>query len=75
MLQPEPLHVENLTRLLNRSEVYPHKPVKHNSVLAEAQGADSFIESLIPEGVSPAKRAVIERLITLWLANAKLDVA
>ncbi len=75
MLQPDPLHLESLTRVLNRSEVISHKPGKRTTVLAEAQGIDSLFESLIPEGVSPAKRTVIERLITLWLTESKLDVA
>lgn len=75
MLQPEPLHLENLIRLVNPSEIVAQRPGRQNSVLAEAQGGDSLLESLIPEGVSPAKRAIIERLIALWVADSKLDVA
>lgn len=36
---------------------------------------DALLEALVPAGVSAAKRAVIERLITLSLTNQKLDVA
>jgi hypothetical protein len=75
MLQPEPFYIESLTRLLNRSDVAPQKSGKQNPVLAEAQKIDHLLESLIPEDVSPAKKAVIERLIALWVADSKLDVA
>jgi hypothetical protein len=75
MLQPEPFYIESLTRLLNRSEVTSQKSGKQNQVLAEAQKIDYLLENLIPENVSPAKKAVIERLITLWVADSRLDVA
>jgi hypothetical protein len=75
MLQPEPFYTESLTRLLNRSEATSQKPGKQNPVLAEAQKIDYLLENLVPENVSPAKKAVIERLITLWVADSRLDVA
>jgi hypothetical protein len=75
MLQPEPLHLENLTRPSPRFEAVNHKSVRQSKTLGEVQGMNLLAESLIPEGVSPAKRAVIERLITLWLNDSKLDVA
>ncbi len=75
MLQPEPLQLESLTQSSSRYEAVNHKTVRQNKILGEAQGMNMLAESLIPEGVSPAKRAVIERLIALWLDDSKLDVA
>jgi len=49
--------------------------VKSARVAVEPAERDALLEALIPAGVSPAKQAVIEQLVTLWLSKAKLDVA
>lgn len=36
---------------------------------------EALLQSLMLDDLSPAKRAVIERLVTLWLSNQRLDAA
>jgi hypothetical protein len=37
----------------------------------ESLQVDTLMASLVPQGISPDKRAVIERLVTLWVAKAE----
>ena len=75
MLQPEPLPIETLRLMVSRPEVRVSQQGKKIAGLSGNVGTSQLIESLIPEGVSPAKRAVLERLVTLWLTNPKPDMA
>ncbi len=75
MLQPDPLSIDALRLMVSRPEVRSSQQGKKVASLASPLGASQITESLMPEGVSPAKRAVIERLITLWVTNPKADIA
>ncbi len=75
MLQPESLPSDVLNRIAHCSGYASVQASKQKQVPVEPSVADvAFIETLIPKGVSPAKRAVIERLATLWLTGNELDV-
>lgn len=72
MLKPEPIHPT--------SRAWKSAPVSPDTVLTgEPTQVDALVESLMPEGVSANKRAVIDRLITIWSARqqaaSKLDIA
>ena len=40
-----------------------------------ASQIDALVESLMPEGLSANKQAVIEQLIAVWHAKAERDIA
>ncbi len=45
------------------------------SSMSPNQKQAELLRSLMPEGISPAKQAIIERLVALWVADSKVDVA
>lgn len=75
MLRPEHSSSNSLNRLSNHSDRSVSPSGKQSSVLAEVPDVDALVESLMPKGISPAKQAVIERLIMQWAAKAERDVA
>jgi len=76
MLQPEFLHSENLAHLAHyATDRATAQSVKSAAVAVEPAERDALLEALIPVGISPAKQAVVEQLISLWRSKAKLDVA
>jgi hypothetical protein len=75
MLQPEPLPLEATRLMVSRPEVRVSHQGKKIAGLPGHLGTSQIVESLMPDGVSPAKRAVIERLVTLWATNPKPDMA
>lgn len=77
MLQSESLHFDGTGGFsVGDSEHIQFRPGNRSRFASDSiNGHTALLESLIPEGVSPVKRAVIERLVTLWLADSRLDVA
>jgi hypothetical protein len=71
MFQPQRLHIHPL----DRSNRYNSSPVqetaKRSQVVAGSSNIDALINSLVPEGLSPNKRAIAEHLIMTWLQNAE----
>jgi hypothetical protein len=77
MLQSESFHFDSTDGFSVREGEYPQSRAGNRSrfILDSTNNRTALLESLMPDGVSPAKRAVIERLVTLWLAESRLDVA
>lgn len=76
MLQSESLHFDGTGGFsVGDSEHILRSGNRSRFASDSTNGHTALLESLIPEGVSPVKRAVIERLVTLWLADSRLDVA
>ena len=67
MLQPEPIGFQNSNYRTAKSEVAGIKPSSQSDALNRL----SDLENLIPENLSPNKRAVIETMVALWEAKAK----
>lgn len=76
MFRPDPLHPETFSRIPVRSSYPSNRQGNPSRFLADQPSQiDELIDSLMPEGVSPNKRAVIEQLVTLWQAKSTLDIA
>lgn len=75
MLRPEHFPSDSLNHLSAHSDRNTAPSGRQRRVLAEAPDVDALVASLMPQGVSPAKQAVIERLIMKWVSNAERDVA
>lgn len=64
------------------SEAVYHSPVqpkvrseKSNLAATEHSFPTELLQTLIPPGLSPNKRAIVEQLVTAWLAQSAQDVA
>ncbi|WP_421655593.1 hypothetical protein [Leptothermofonsia sp. ETS-13] len=77
MRQLNSIHSESMGRYPVDGGEYAQSQVtsQSQSFTSAVQKRTDLLEFLMPEGVSPAKQAIIERLVTLWLADSKLDVA
>lgn len=72
MLQPESLHLQGLAWL---SHITSPQAVSKTASRRESQvnsmTVDTLMKQLVPADISPNKRAIAERLITLWLEQAR----
>ncbi|XGV99138.1 MAG: hypothetical protein ACAF41_09390 [Leptolyngbya sp. BL-A-14] len=75
MLRPEHRQFDSLDRLSVHSDRETIQPARQSRLVAEASDTEALMESLMPKGISPAKQAIIERLIEMWVAKSELDVA
>ncbi|MBW4471831.1 MAG: hypothetical protein KME45_15675 [Stenomitos rutilans HA7619-LM2] len=75
MLRPEHRQFDSLDRLTAPSDRGTLPSGRQTRLLDEASDVEALMKSLMPEGISPAKQAVIERLIEMWVAKSELDVA
>jgi hypothetical protein len=79
MLHPDRLQSDTLNRASSPTNRASLQPGKQSRSLAEAYAepleVDALMASLVPQGTSPAKQAIIERLITLWVAKVEQGVA
>ncbi|MBW4692567.1 MAG: hypothetical protein KME27_12460 [Lyngbya sp. HA4199-MV5] len=75
MLRPEHRQFDSLDRFTAPSERGTLQADRQTRLVEEASDVEALMESLMPKGVSPAKQAVIERLIEMWVAKSELDVA
>lgn len=78
MLRPEHRQLDSLNRLpahAERNTKPSGNQVDQNRFSAEPSDTAALVESLMPQGISSSKQAVIERLIEMWVAKAELDVA
>ena len=77
MLRPEPRQLDSLNRLAahsDRSMTPSGTQGNQSRFLTESSDTAALIESLMPQGISSSKQAVIERLIEMWVAKAELDI-
>lgn len=74
MLRPEFTAPEPSRRLVSRSANALQKGRQARS-RTECTQMDDLVTSLMPEGISANKRAVIEQVIRLWQAKTELDIA
>jgi hypothetical protein len=75
MLQPDSLQSEPLNWLTTYNTTPQVKVHQQKPSLVDSSGFDPVLEALIPQGISPTKRAIIERLITLWVEKSEKSVA
>jgi hypothetical protein len=75
MLQPEFYTTPTQSLSRPQSEVKPLQQSRKVSGHPGRGSTNSLVEALIPEKISPAKRAVIEQLVSLWLSQPKTDIA
>lgn len=75
MLRPEHRQFDSFDRLTTPSDRGTLQASRPSRLLDEASEVEALMESLMPKDISPAKQAVIERLIEMWVAKAELDVA
>lgn len=75
MLRPEHRQFDSLDRLTAPSDRGTLQAGRPTHLLNEASEVEALMESLMPKGISPAKQAVIERLIEMWVAKSEFDVA
>ncbi|MGI0488007.1 hypothetical protein ACN4EK_21420 [Pantanalinema rosaneae CENA516] len=74
MFQPKRLQPHPLDWSSHRYSSSPvQEPPQRSQVVANSANVhrDALINSLVPEGLSPNKRAIVEHLITTWLQNAE----
>lgn len=50
-------------------------PQEAGELLVERSEMEHLMQRLVPEDVSPVKRAVIERLVTVWISERRHSVA
>ncbi len=50
-------------------------PQETGELLVERSEMEYLMERLLPEDVSPVKRAVVERLVTVWISERRHSVA
>lgn len=74
MLRPEHRQSHSLDRLTAPSDRSTMQ-LMQSRVLSEPADLDALMESLMPKDISASKKAVIERLITMWATKSELDVA
>ncbi|WP_146141314.1 hypothetical protein [Stenomitos frigidus] len=80
MLRPEHRQLNTLNRLVSPAERSTTASASDNQdnqsrFLAVSSDTDALVESLMPQGLSPNKEAIVKRLIEMWVAKAELDVA
>lgn len=75
MLRPEFTSPEAIQRLSTRSASSALQTARQARSRTECTQMDDLIESLMPEGISANKQAVIEQLIRLWQVKTELDLA
>lgn len=75
MLRPEHRQFDSHDRLTTHADPATLHADKQTRLVADASDTQALMESLMPKGISPAKQAVIERLIEMWAAKSELDVA
>ncbi|MBL1177350.1 hypothetical protein [Pantanalinema sp. GBBB05] len=72
MFQPKRLQIHPLDWSSRYSSSPAQEPPTRNQpVAANPSSVDALINSLVPEGLSPNKRAIAEHLIMTWLQNAE----
>ncbi len=77
MLQPNSLYASHPVNATAGSGQSPQAWFSSQTINSEDLSGkrEALLQSLMLDDLSPAKRAVIERLVTLWLSNQRLDAA
>jgi hypothetical protein len=79
MLHPDRLQSDSLNRASSPTNRASLQPGKQSRSLVEGRvesaEVDALMASLVPQGTSPAKQAIIERLVTLWVAKVEQGIA
>ncbi|MBD2021759.1 hypothetical protein H6F43_16385 [Leptolyngbya sp. FACHB-36] len=73
MSRQHQLDTEHLQRLSDPSDFGSAQQGRSTHRIASSSDVDALIKSLVPDNLTPNKRAVIEQMITVWLAKVQVN--